>query len=214
MRPGCRRGCGTWSTALARMPGKRADRASGHQGHRLCRRKQDRQHDHAAGRRHAEAGAFRTWRQEPGHRVRRRRPRPGAGCRDLHDLLAERRALHLVVAAAGRRPRSADDFTAQLVERVNAIKVGHPLDPETEVGPLIHTEHLDKVTSYFDVARQDGATIAAGGERVARHGLFRARRRCSPSATHDMRDRAGGDLRPGSDRHPLRDRGRGAGDRQ
>lgn len=66
----------------------------------------------------------------------------------------------------------ADAFQAKLIERVNAIRVGHPLDPVTEVGPLIHKEHLDKVTSYFEVARDDGATIAAGGMRVGSAGCF------------------------------------------
>ncbi len=66
----------------------------------------------------------------------------------------------------------ADEFQKKLVERVNRIKVGHPLDPATEIGPLIHKTHFDKVTSYFDVARKDGATIAAGGERVGDKGYF------------------------------------------
>jgi 5-carboxymethyl-2-hydroxymuconic-semialdehyde dehydrogenase len=57
----------------------------------------------------------------------------------------------------------ADDFEARLAERVGRIKVGHPLDPQTEVGPLIDGGHFAKVTSYFDIARTDGATIAAGG---------------------------------------------------
>jgi 5-carboxymethyl-2-hydroxymuconic-semialdehyde dehydrogenase len=57
----------------------------------------------------------------------------------------------------------ADQFIERLAARVKKLKVGHPLDPTTEVGPLIHQRHLDKVCSYFDVARQDGATIAAGG---------------------------------------------------
>ncbi len=57
-----------------------------------------------------------------------------------------------------------DEFAAKLVERVNRIKVGHPLDPTTELGPLIHPGHLDKVTSYFQIAEQEGATIAAGGK--------------------------------------------------
>src|SRR5437879_1106803 len=48
--------------------------------------------------------------------------------------------------------------------RVQALKVGHPLDPATEIGPLIHERHLAKVCAYFDVARQDGAVIAAGGK--------------------------------------------------
>ncbi|MEM6275582.1 MAG: 5-carboxymethyl-2-hydroxymuconate semialdehyde dehydrogenase [Pseudomonadota bacterium] len=55
------------------------------------------------------------------------------------------------------------DFEARLVERVKNIRVGHPLDPATEVGPLISEEHFAKVTSYFDKATAEGATIAAGG---------------------------------------------------
>ena len=66
----------------------------------------------------------------------------------------------------------ADEFEAKLAERVNNIRVGHPLDPETEIGPLIHKEHFDKVTGYFDTAKTDGATIAAGGERVGDAGWF------------------------------------------
>jgi 5-carboxymethyl-2-hydroxymuconic-semialdehyde dehydrogenase len=57
-----------------------------------------------------------------------------------------------------------DDFVAKLTERVNRIKVGHPLDPTTEVGPLVHPVHVEKVCSYFDIAKADGATIAAGGK--------------------------------------------------
>ncbi len=56
-----------------------------------------------------------------------------------------------------------EEFEAKLIKRVNNIRVGHPLDPNTEVGPLIHKVHYDKVVSYFDIAREDGATIAAGG---------------------------------------------------
>ncbi|MFK7858349.1 MAG: 5-carboxymethyl-2-hydroxymuconate semialdehyde dehydrogenase [Granulosicoccus sp.] len=65
-----------------------------------------------------------------------------------------------------------ETFEAQLVERVNNIKVGHPLDPVTEVGPLIAREHFDKVQSYFDIAIEDGATVAAGGTRVGDTGYF------------------------------------------
>ena len=64
------------------------------------------------------------------------------------------------------------EFEAKLIERVNNIKVGHPLDPKTEVGPLVTQEHFDKVTSYFEIACQDGAKIAAGGEIVGDTGYF------------------------------------------
>ena len=58
-----------------------------------------------------------------------------------------------------------DKFVAALQQRVKNLRVGHPLDPATEVGPLVHTEHFDKVMSYMDVAKQDGANIAVGGNR-------------------------------------------------
>ncbi|QCK86469.1 5-carboxymethyl-2-hydroxymuconate semialdehyde dehydrogenase [Phreatobacter aquaticus] len=58
----------------------------------------------------------------------------------------------------------AAEFTARLAERVKKLKVGHPLDPATEIGPLIHERHFQKVCSYFDIARTDGAVIAAGGK--------------------------------------------------
>jgi 5-carboxymethyl-2-hydroxymuconic-semialdehyde dehydrogenase len=57
------------------------------------------------------------------------------------------------------------EFAAKAAERVKKIKVGHPLDPATEIGPLIHPRHVAKVLSYADAATQDGATIAAGGGR-------------------------------------------------
>jgi len=65
-----------------------------------------------------------------------------------------------------------EEFEARLVERVNNIKVGHPLDPSTEIGPLVTEEHFNKVVSYFTIAKEDGATIAAGGETVGNEGYF------------------------------------------
>ncbi len=56
-----------------------------------------------------------------------------------------------------------DAFVERIRARVAQLTVGHPLDPATEIGPLIHQRHFDKVCSYFDIARADGATIAAGG---------------------------------------------------
>jgi 5-carboxymethyl-2-hydroxymuconic-semialdehyde dehydrogenase len=64
-----------------------------------------------------------------------------------------------------------DGFVAKLVERVARLRVGHPLDPATEIGPLVHPRHLEKVLSYAEIARADGATVAAGGGRCAGEGL-------------------------------------------
>jgi len=65
-----------------------------------------------------------------------------------------------------------EEFEARLIERINNIKVGHPLDPATEIGPLVTDEHYNKVVSYFDIAREDGAKVAAGGETVGNEGYF------------------------------------------
>lgn len=65
-----------------------------------------------------------------------------------------------------------ESFEAKLIERVNNIKVGHPLDPATEIGPLVTEEHFNKVTGYFEIAKQDGATIAAGGGTLGDEGYF------------------------------------------
>ncbi|HEV2271185.1 MAG TPA: 5-carboxymethyl-2-hydroxymuconate semialdehyde dehydrogenase [Steroidobacteraceae bacterium] len=59
-----------------------------------------------------------------------------------------------------------DQFVERVAERVSRLKVGHPLDPTTEIGPLIHTRHLEKVLSYFRIAKEDGAQIRVGGGRV------------------------------------------------
>jgi 5-carboxymethyl-2-hydroxymuconic-semialdehyde dehydrogenase len=56
-------------------------------------------------------------------------------------------------------------FMEALEKRVQNLKVGHPLDPDTEVGPLIHSSHFQKVMNYMDIAKEDGATIAVGGQK-------------------------------------------------
>ena len=59
-----------------------------------------------------------------------------------------------------------DEFAAKLKERVEKIRVGHPLDPATEIGPLIHQRHVEKVLGYAEHARSDGASVATGGKRA------------------------------------------------
>lgn len=66
----------------------------------------------------------------------------------------------------------AEDFHARLIQRVNQIKVGHPLDPATEIGPLIHQTHFEKVARYVAIGQAEGATLAAGGNRVGESGWF------------------------------------------
>ena len=64
------------------------------------------------------------------------------------------------------------DVIAGMRERAAGIRVGHPLDPSTDLGPLIHPRHVDKVVGYFDVARQEGVEVAAGGRLADAGGNF------------------------------------------
>ncbi len=58
-----------------------------------------------------------------------------------------------------------DEFVARLTERARNVRVGEPFEDDTEVGPLIHPDHLERVMSYVEIGRQEGATVAAGGGR-------------------------------------------------
>jgi acyl-CoA reductase-like NAD-dependent aldehyde dehydrogenase len=60
----------------------------------------------------------------------------------------------------------AGEFTERLAASAARLKVGQPLDATTDVGPMIHSNHLAKVLSYVDAGRSAGARVAAGGERA------------------------------------------------
>ncbi|MBV8449460.1 MAG: 5-carboxymethyl-2-hydroxymuconate semialdehyde dehydrogenase [Hyphomicrobiales bacterium] len=57
-------------------------------------------------------------------------------------------------------------FSEALAARIAKIKVGHPLDPSTEIGPLIHPKHVEKVLSFPEKARAEGAKVRCGGGRA------------------------------------------------
>ena len=58
-----------------------------------------------------------------------------------------------------------DEIVEAVAERAARVRVGEPFDPATEVGPLIRPEHLERVCSYIDSARAEGAVVLAGGGR-------------------------------------------------
>jgi len=60
-----------------------------------------------------------------------------------------------------------DQFTDLVAEKAKRITIGHPLDPKTVVGPLIHPLHEEKVLSYIEIGRSEGAVVAAGGGKFA-----------------------------------------------
>jgi aldehyde dehydrogenase (NAD+) len=61
--------------------------------------------------------------------------------------------------------RAHDELVEQLSERAGKIKLGNPLEDETEMGPVAFKEQLDKVQGYIQVAQEQGAELVAGGRR-------------------------------------------------
>src|SRR5215831_5240214 len=61
--------------------------------------------------------------------------------------------------------RIYDQFMERALARVEAIVQGNPLDKRTMVGAQASTEQMEKILSYFDIGRKEGATVLAGGER-------------------------------------------------
>ena len=65
-----------------------------------------------------------------------------------------------------------DEFVERFVAATKKLKVGDPLDDATDVGALISAPHLEKVSGYIDLAKEEGGTIVTGGKRVGSRGFF------------------------------------------
>ncbi|MEO6051384.1 MAG: aldehyde dehydrogenase [Pyrinomonadaceae bacterium] len=59
-----------------------------------------------------------------------------------------------------------DRFKTDFVARVAALKIGDPLEPDTDVGAIVSKLHLEKIMSYIDLAKAEGGTIVTGGRSV------------------------------------------------
>ncbi|WP_434445224.1 acetaldehyde dehydrogenase ExaC [Lentzea sp. E54] len=59
-----------------------------------------------------------------------------------------------------------DQFLGDAVERTKAVKQGHPLDTETMIGAQASNDQLEKILSYIDIGKQEGARVLTGGERA------------------------------------------------
>jgi betaine-aldehyde dehydrogenase len=64
-------------------------------------------------------------------------------------------------------------FLERLVARTQALQIGDPLDPTTQLGALISEAHLQKVLGYVAAGEADGAALLCGGRRVTERGLGR-----------------------------------------
>ncbi|MCO4784344.1 MAG: betaine-aldehyde dehydrogenase [Marinomonas atlantica] len=61
-------------------------------------------------------------------------------------------------------------FNAELKQRTEAMIIGDPMDMDTQVGSLIHKDHMEKVLGYVAAAKEAGATLLCGGERYTENG--------------------------------------------
>jgi len=67
----------------------------------------------------------------------------------------------------------ADDFLGRFIELAESIRIGNPLDPATEMGPLTSAGHRDRVLAYVRTALEDGGEVLTGGRAPEDPGLAR-----------------------------------------
>jgi aldehyde dehydrogenase len=63
-----------------------------------------------------------------------------------------------------------DKFMEKAVARVNKIKQGNPLEPSTMIGAQASNDQLEKILSYVDIGKKEGAKLLTGGERAKLNG--------------------------------------------
>jgi aldehyde dehydrogenase (NAD+) len=95
------------------------------------------------------------------------------------------------ICAAGSRLFVERKVYDQFIEKVAAfgksLTVGQPLDPKTQIGPLVSSTQLDRVTGYLDIGRSEGARPVFGGERLV-EGDFAKGYFVPPTLFADVRD--------------------------
>ena len=64
-----------------------------------------------------------------------------------------------------------DEFVGRVAEFGRKLQVGNGLDPNTQIGPLVSQQQLDRVSSYLDIGQKEGATALAGGARLTEGAL-------------------------------------------
>lgn len=80
-----------------------------------------------------------------------------------------------------------DALVSQLAAYTRRLKVGNPSEPDTVVGPVISAAHRDRVESYVELARKEGATVVTGGDRPPLDRGFYVAPTVLADCTNDMR---------------------------
>lgn len=77
-----------------------------------------------------------------------------------------------------------DRFMERALQRVAAIKQGNPLDPTTMIGAQASSEQMEKILSYIDIGKQEGAQLLTGGERALLQGELEGGYYVKPTVFH------------------------------
>ena len=78
-----------------------------------------------------------------------------------------------------------DSFRSALVERIGRGRVGDPLDPDVEVGPIVNASQFDEIIEAIERGKREGGTVLTGGERSDPDGFLIA-----PTVFEDVADNA------------------------
>lgn len=80
-----------------------------------------------------------------------------------------------------------DEFVERVAEHARSLRIGNGMDPQTQIGPVVSREQLDRITGYLDLGMQEGARAVAGGARLTEgefgNGFF-----VPPTVFADVRD--------------------------
>lgn len=63
--------------------------------------------------------------------------------------------------------KAEDEFVALLTEKLKRVRIGDTLDPASQMGAIVSSQHRDKIESYLALAQQEGGHVAFGGQRLA-----------------------------------------------
>ncbi len=80
-----------------------------------------------------------------------------------------------------------DEFVERVAKFGNGLKIGHPLDAATQLGPLVSRQQLERVTGYLDIGKSEGARAVSGGARMT-EGDFAKGYYVPPTVFADVKD--------------------------
>ena len=128
-----------------------------------------------------EAADVRAGRQEPEHRLCRRRSRRGRGRLALRACISTRASAAVPAAGCSCRKRSTTSSSTSSSAMNKSRKLGDPFDPDTEQGPQVDKAQFDKIMHYIDLGKKEGRQVPDRRQAASATAATSSSRRCSPT---------------------------------